>query len=466
MWMNRVVVKLGASIILLFLIVLLPLGFVIHQVFTGFYYQNIQQDADELSHRYAETIASNPSPAMAVSMIEMMSQYADSKLYIVDTAGKVIANSGVTWMPAGSVLPKEKLAWLFNGQSMRQNIESPDRHQYLVSGTPIILEETVIGGVVVLSSIEGIEQSIQRMRQLLILSGIGAFFLAIGFTLILSKKLAAPLIQMEKATRRIAKGELNTRVHVPSGDEIGSLATAINDLAKDLQTYTDTRKEFFANISHELRTPMTYLDGYSTVLKNNLYDSEEEKDHYLEILSEESKRLIRLIQDLFDLAKIEEGKVNLDQEWVDLSEMVHSTVLKVSLKAKDKGLVIRQDIKESLPLVYVDPLRVEQIMINLLDNAIRYTHQGSIDVVVFRHAITVDLIVKDTGMGIPEEDLPFIYDRLYRVEKSRSRESGGSGLGLAIVKKLVEMQGGSIKITSQVGQGTTCIVSFPGGGEG
>jgi signal transduction histidine kinase len=462
--MNRIVIKLGGSIILLFLIVLLPLGFVLNQMFTGFYYNKVQEDIDELSSRYAETITSSGSPAMAVSMIEMMSQFSETKLYIVDSEGKVVANSGVPWNPKDSTIAKEEVELLAVGKTIRKTIESPTtQDRFLVTGTPMISGNEVIGGVYVLSSIEAIYQSIQRVRQLLILSGIGAFFLAVGFTFVLSKKLVAPLIQMERATRQIAKGELNTRVHIPAGDEIGTLAAAINDLAQDLQRYRDTRREFFANISHELRTPMTYLEGYATVLKSKMYETEEEKEKYLDIISQESKRLTHLIHDLFELSKIEEGKVSLEMDWLDVSEVVETTAQKVSLKAKEKGLTVEKDFQEPLPLIYADPFRMEQVVMNLLDNAIRYTEQGKIVVRLSHSPSSVHLNIEDTGIGIPEEDLPYIFDRLYRVEKSRSREHGGTGLGLAIVKKLVDMQGGTIEVTSRVGKGTKFVITFPGG---
>jgi signal transduction histidine kinase len=183
---------------------------------------------------------------------------------------------------------------------------------------------------------------------------------------------------MQKATRRIAKGDLNTRVHVPTGDELGSLALAINDLAADLRRYRDTRSEFFANISHELRTPITYLEGYASVLKQKMYDSEEEKDKYIDIIGQESQRITHLIHDLFELSKMEEGKISLNLEWIDLVEVVENVSDKLSLNAKEKKLDIQLEIEDEITLLYLDGLRMEQVLINLLDNAIRYTEQDHI----------------------------------------------------------------------------------------
>jgi signal transduction histidine kinase len=304
-------------------------------------------------------------------------------------------------------------------------------------------------------------QSLDIIEKAVILAGIGAVFLALGFTFILSRKLSNPLLEMEKVTRKIAKGDLNTRVSIGTKDEVGSLANAINDLAIELHRYRSNRREFFANISHELRTPITYLEGYANALENNLYQSEEEKKQYLQIIQQESSRLSKLVNDLFELSKMEEGKVALHFEDVDLVEVVENALLKTKMKAKGKGLHLDFTRLVSIPSIYADGLRMEQIVINLLENAIRYTEHGVIKVKLSSDSNTVRLTIEDTGIGIPEEDVPFLFERFYRVEKSRSREFGGTGLGLAIVKHLVKLQGGTISVKSKVRKGTCFELTFP-----
>lgn len=238
------------------------------------------------------------------------------------------------------------------------------------------------------------------------------------------------------------------------------MAEAINDLAVDLQRYRDTRQEFLANISHELRTPITYLEGYTKVIKDGLYETEGERDLYLDIIHQEAHRLQHLVDDLFELAKMEEGKVTLTQEWIDLSQLAEQAVRRVELKAKEKGLLLKLQLSGDAYMIRGDQKRMEQIIMNLLENAIRYTDEGEIIVHMEFAADAATLIVEDTGIGIPEEELPYIFERFYRVEKSRSRQYGGSGLGLSIVKKLVELHGGKIRMISQPGAGTRCEVQL------
>lgn len=462
---NRIVIKLGATIILLFLVVLLPLGFVINQIFSGFYYNQVQQHIEQLASRYASEVASSQN-IKTVEMIEMMSSFSDVNMMVVDAEGKIMANSGVPWRPLSSINPEEEMRELERGKVLELEMVDPDSgERFLASGQPIISGQHFYGAVYVLSSVNGIDQSLQKVRQLLMLSGTGAFFLALGFTFVLSRKLSEPLVRMETATRRIARGDLDTRVRIPSNDEIGSLARAINDLAVELQRYRDTRREFFANISHELRTPMTYLEGYANVLREGLYETEEERQKYLDIIHQESIRLTHLIHDLFELSKMEEGKISLHMEWIDLTEVIEHVIQKVEPKAKSKGLDIRLKQPELLPLVYVDGLRMGQVVMNLLDNAIRYTKTGTIQVDVRQELGQVVTIVEDSGIGISPEELSSVFERFYRVEKSRSREHGGTGLGLAIVKQLVDMQGGTIQVFSVLGKGTRFEITLPIGGD-
>lgn len=459
---NRISLKLGVTILLLLLIVLLPLGFVIDQIFLGFYYSQVQEDIDELSSLYAEAIADSPN-SMIIRVIEMMGEFSQVPLYIVNAEGQLIANSGVPGITSQTRLSAKELETLAEGQSIKREYQDTGSgHRFLVSGAPVHDEDTFLGGVYVLSSIEDIYQSIDQVRQVLILSGIGTFFLALGVIVVLSRKLSSPLLQMEQATRKIAKGDLNTRVKVTTGDEVGTLAQAINDLAVDLKRYRETRSEFFANISHELRTPITYLEGYAHILKENLYQSEEEKEQYVEIIHQESARLTRLIHDVFELSKMEEGKINLNQEWMDILEIMETILPQAELKAKKKGLQLKADIQENLPCIYADGLRMEQILMNLVDNAIQYTNKGAVCIEI-RHVESGELMItiKDSGKGIPEDELPYIFERFYRVEKSRSREYGGTGLGLAIVKQFVDMQGGSLTVSSEVGKGTQFKILFP-----
>ncbi|MBY3621383.1 two-component sensor histidine kinase [Paenibacillus sp. VTT E-133280] len=455
---NRIGLKLGLVIITVLLIVLLFLGFAIDKMFTNFYTAEMRKETEEIASHFS--VMANAADTTSEQTMMTFAEFSNVSIFNILENGKVNLHSGVHDSADRAFIRNSDLEKIFTGKKVSLLYEDPDGHRYFVSGQPISSEGVITSALYVMSSTEQMEQSLSGVRNLLILSGMGAFLLALGITWIIAQVLSRPLLQMQKATRKIAIGELETRIEIKSRDEIGSLAEAINDLAADLQRYRDTRQELFSNISHDLRTPITYLEGYSKVVRDHLYETEEEKERYLDIIYQEAVRLQHLVDDVFDLAKMEEGKIPLLLERINMTDLVEQAVQKVELKRKEKSLSLSFHPYGTSSLVLADGKRMEQIVLNLLENAVRYTEKGSINVDLQYTTTSVILIVEDTGIGIPEEDLPYIFERFYRVEKSRSRQFGGTGLGLSIVKKLIELQGGEITVTSKLGEGTRFEVHF------
>ncbi len=299
------------------------------------------------------------------------------------------------------------------------------------------------------------------IEELLILSALGAILLAIGLAVALSKQLANPLLRMISATQDIAQGKYQTRVSVNGNDEVARLGEAFNQLAFHLNRLETTRKEFLADVAHELRTPLTYMKGYAQVLYEGLEENPDEARQYLKIIYDESQRVERLVQDLLALAEADLGNLSMYLQWLDLSQLTNQIVEHVRPKAKEKHIDLHFS-KESIPMVEADPHRMKQVIMNLLDNALRYTPSGGyVSVIVDKRESWIRITVRNSGPGIPPEELSFIWDRLYRVEKSRSREYGGSGLGLSIVKQIVELHGGKVLAKSQPGVETTMSIELP-----
>jgi signal transduction histidine kinase len=456
---NRIGLKLGAAIAALLLIVILALGLIIDRVFTGFYHTRMGEDVEELTRHFAGMAELHESGSD--EMIHMFAEFSNVSISMVDKEGRRTADLGSLKVADSSFITKTSLAELELGRSVRFEFAASSGERYFVSAQPIAGGGHASSALYVLSSMRSMDESLERVRILIAVSAAAAFLMAIAFSYFMSQVLSRPLVQMEKAARTIAKGRLEKRLPVGSRDEIGTLAKAINDLSQDLQHYRDTRQEFFANVSHELRTPVTYLEGYTRVIKDGLYESEEEKEQYLAIIHQEAQRLKRLIHDLFELSKMEEGKVNLSMEWLDIGELVEGCVNKARLKAREKKLQLLYHPAQNALFVYGDGLRLEQVVMNLLDNAIQYTEEGRVEVTLTSAAREVGIAVLDTGIGIPEEELPYIFERFYRVEKSRSREFGGTGLGLAISRKLIELQGGTLEASSTPGEGTAFTIRIP-----
>jgi signal transduction histidine kinase len=461
MKINSIVTKLGLTILLTIMVILLPLGFVTNKIFTNFYYSEIHGEIESLSSKYASSV-SNLRDKDVLRMFSTLADFTNKEIVVVDEQGTIVVNSGVNVLKKGSSIPFLQFKLLKEGIAVEQEFgEEASNDRYISIGKPVINKDQFMGAIFVLAPISDLDSSVNKFQNVLLLAGIGSLLIASGITLIVSKKLASPLLEMENATREISKGNLDTRVTVHSNDEIGLLAKAINELSEEIKRYRDYRREFFANISHELKTPITYLKGYAKVLKNGQFQSQQEQEQYLEIIEAEADRLSSLVNDLFELSKLEEGKIRLEFQEVDLSEVIENVLVRASVNAQEKGLLMFFHKNEVVPAIMGDGLRLEQVLTNLIENAIRYTERGSVEIDLSHNKNDVIVTILDTGIGISTEELPFIFERFYRVEKSRSRHHGGTGLGLSIAKQLVNLHEGTISVKSELGKGTVFKIAFP-----
>ncbi len=305
-----------------------------------------------------------------------------------------------------------------------------------------------------------------KVKLFILLFSMGVFALIIGMilTLYLTKVISMPLIKMGEKTREIAKGDFDTKLTIYSEDEVGQLAEDIRVMTKQLKDYRDSKRQFISHISHDLRTPITYIKGYSAVMKDAPTVDDKEWRRNLEVIYNEAKRMEYLVSDLFQLTKLEEGKIALHKEYINIVPWLESIVATRQLMLDNLTIHCEVVTSNNEIVVSIDQQRLGQAVINILENSIRYTPKGgSIKITVSEQDNDVIIEISDTGIGIGKEDLPHIWERFYRVDKSRSRESGGSGLGLAIVKEIVEVHSGSVDVKSEEGKGTSFYIKIPKG---
>jgi len=239
---------------------------------------------------------------------------------------------------------------------------------------------------------------------------------------------------------------------VESRDEVGLLAEAFNSMAEDLGRLEQTRREFVANVSHELRSPLTSIQGFLTGMQDGTVP-EEDRERYLSIVVEETKRLNRLITELLDLSRIESGQTELHLTEFDLNERVARVLIRQESRITERNLDIQLDFESDTCRVRADADRIEQVLINLIDNAIKYGGEGcTVRVSTRRERDMVRVAVQDSGPGIAAEDLPCVFERFYKADKAHTT-GNGTGLGLAIAKKIVEQHGQKITVKSAPGQG-------------
>jgi signal transduction histidine kinase len=292
-----------------------------------------------------------------------------------------------------------------------------------------------------------------------LLAGIVAGGLALILGSVLFVQIIRPLRRLSAAAQGIAAGDLSQRVQVKGRDEVGQVAITFNQMAETLQRYAAERRNMIGDIAHDLRTPLSVIQGNLEAMLDGVLPTSPEE---LASLHQETLLLNRLITDLRTLSLAEAGQLQLQKQSIEPGALVEQVADRMRLSAQEKNIVLETDIVDDLPELQADPERLTQVMTNLVDNALRYSPNGTRVIVGARPAgRCIELSVSDNGPGIPPEDVPHMFERFWRAEKSRNRATGGSGLGLAIVKQLVEAHHGQVQVESQVGKGTRFEIQIP-----
>jgi signal transduction histidine kinase len=283
----------------------------------------------------------------------------------------------------------------------------------------------------------------------------------VGFTVLLSRILTRPIRELTKVAQEMSKGNFGVRVEVRSHDEIGQLGTAFNEMSQRLAEFHNLRMELLADMSHEIRSPLARIQSDAEILIDRQLEKEEMVQH-LKAICEEVRNIDQLIEDLSMLTQLEQNQVELKISPASLEHVLAQEISKFLLQMEKKNITLTQSIPPNIPLVMMDSKRIGQVISNLLMNSLRYTPEGGIVEIGSRKKDgMVEVWVKDSGPGIPQEAISYIFDRFYRVDKSRSRATGGRGLGLAIARQFVKAHGGEIRAESEIGKGTSITFSLP-----
>lgn len=300
---------------------------------------------------------------------------------------------------------------------------------------------------------------LDRANQTLLVSAIGSIAVALILGIFLARTLIRPLRQLIAATRTIAEGDLEQKIHVRSRDELGELASSFNKMSEELARSRNLRRQMTADIAHELRTPISVIIGHVDGVANGVIPDSSET---FSIIQEEAGRLERLVEDLRTLSMADAGELTLTLRLVSPQTVLEQASAAYRPHANEKRITLRVEAEPDLPEIYVDPDRMAQVFGNLISNALYHTPtDGHITLSALRVSDEVEIRVQDSGPGIEPEELHRVFNRFYRTDKSRQRDSGGSGLGLAIAKSIVENHGGRIWAESAPGEGTIIAIALP-----
>ncbi|MBN3905403.1 MAG: HAMP domain-containing histidine kinase [Nostoc sp. NMS1] len=303
--------------------------------------------------------------------------------------------------------------------------------------------------------VTGFELAWQRSTIWSVLVGTTA---AGGLSYWVSRRIMQRLTEMEQITQKFAAGQMDARLPMSDIPELNGLGASFNRMAASLEGVEARRREVIGDMTHELRTPLTVVRGYLEELADGEIEASPE---IYRRLAKETRRLERLVNDLQELSKAEAGYLPINIQRVNLRPLLESLVEKFTDQLLEDGPVLLLQCPSVLPLVLADIDRTEQVLVNLLGNAVRYTNEGSITIRVGTEASQLGIAVIDTGIGIAPENLPHVFERFWRADQSRDRHSGGTGIGLTISRRLIELQGGQIQVESELGVGSTFRFFLP-----
>jgi len=584
---NSIVGKLWATILLLVSFVLFIVTALLLEFLDNFH----TQQAEDSLRREATTIGKVVNDHESQSSMNLI---IDDILDDETNAMIVDSNGGVTHSFHNG-LNKDRIERKVLNESMFYSNQTKNTHfvkemilpsikeenvmeQYLVLSYPLEKEAQIGGSVIIYQSLEAVHRTTESTTRIVFLSAFIAFILTTFFAFFLSTKITSPLRGLRQAAFELSKGNFDTRLPVIQNDEIGQLATAFNQMGRQLKYHVELinqdkeqlssiltsmtdavitfnrdytillsnpqaeqllqnwylktgsqkgnhhippaifhmlehvisfaeevedelelggqfygisisplysgnsirgavavlrdmtdqhkleklRSDFIANVSHELRTPISMLQGYSEAIIDGVITSDEERDEMVQIIHDESKRMGRLVTDLLNLARMESGHMRLYKDDLSMIPFLDRIVNKFMQVAREANVDLYFDFTKDLELISnVDEDRIEQVFTNLIDNAIRHTPDGgSVRLGIQKQVDMIEITVTDTGVGIPHEDLPFIFERFYKADKARTRGKGGTGLGLAIAKSIVDSHGGKITASKGDIEGTIfrCIL--------
>ncbi len=341
-----------------------------------------------------------------------------------------------------------------------EEVELPVTHpqfgsEFSLIGIPIEISGEITHAMLIITPLAPMEDTASILKGQLIYITITLLFAALLITLFLSRSFSNPILDMKRVSEQMASGNFSARISTKRKDEIGQLAETINNMGEQLSKIDQLRKDLIANVSHDLRTPLSLIRGYAETLRDVTGKDPQKREKQLGIIIEETERLSKIVDDILNLSQLQSGNVLLSISKFNMSELIQTTVKSYSLLSEKNDInIIKQDLFDVL--IEADEVRISQVLHNLINNACTHTPRGgTITVKMIDKNDSVRVEIADTGSGISAEELPHIWERYYKADKTSEKKTTGTGIGLAIVKGVMEAHKERFGVNSQKCKGTT-----------
>ncbi len=427
-----------------------------------YYFHNIERilmnQAELSASFFQQYFADEDLEKQSERLLKGFANNSDAQVQIIDPSGRLLQDS--TGLPGNNIMMKfvdvqeavKGLPGVWKGE------DPATQEAILAVSYPLKANDTIVGGVRFITSLTETISTVNQITVLLICVGMLVIAIVTILGLVLSRTITRSIKDLKQAADQMTEGNFSIRVHKRYRDELGTLADTLNMMASRITKSEQLKNDFISSVSHELRTPLTSIKGWIITLKSNGVDNKPLLHDGLDIIESESDRLTRMVDELLDFSKLDNGRITIHFEPVDLTELIQRIVRQLAPRAARQGISLEIQTGEALPTIQADENRLKQVLINLIDNSIKFTSpSGRILVHAYTAPRKVVIIVEDTGSGITDEDLNNVLQKFYKGDQHAS----GSGLGLAISEQIIKLHHGELRITSTVGKGTIVQIELP-----
>lgn len=426
-----------------------------------YYYENIKQllkkEATLSSSFYNQYISSGSIENDVEKLLRSFYFNTSAQIQILDTNSRIIGDS--MGIPSYKTINLPDIKSSLSGEEGYYIGSIIDSNEPFMSvSMPLRHEGEIVGAIRFISSLESTNTILKRAIYVLLSAGAIIVLLVTGISIFLSYTIINPVKNITHAARQMSSGKFTARASKKYNDEIGELADSLNFMAEEILNHEKLKNEFISSVSHELRTPLTSIKGWAVTLRSGDLKNEGEILEGLDIIEKESDRLTSLVSELLDFSKLESGRISIRLSPLYLSDLSENVYKQMKPRAERLGIDLRIVLEDNLPEIYGDYDRLKQVLINLMDNSLKFTDKGGfIEIRIGYDSKSIILSIEDNGCGIDEVDVPNVMDKFYKGKSSKS----GSGIGLSISKEIINLHNGVIDIKSSPGKGTVFTILLP-----
>lgn len=459
---NSIKKRLIGHFMLAITIAIVILEFFLFNIIKEYYYNSMGEilanQVEVSAEFYSRYFSSSRIEDVIIDDINIFWQQTTAQVQIVDLQGKILMDS------IGSVELGERIQTSDVVKALEGDIGtwignvSYDTENVISVSHPLMSDGQVVGVLRFTSSLRETNRTLKNIYMVFISIGIIVILISIAFSIFLANTIVKPLNDVTKIAEKMANGQLKVRSEKRYNDEVGKLSDTLNFMAEELLRNERLKNDFISSVSHELRTPLTSIKGWTITLKTDISNDRELLKDGLNIIEDESDRLAKMVEELLDFSKLLSDRIVMKKEEINIAKSVEIVAKQLKVNADKKNITFDIDIENNLPNIIADENRIKQVLINILDNAFKFTQEGG-EVSIYANRKEDNIIIKvmDNGQGIDEEDLPYIKDKFYKGKNTKSH----TGLGLSISDNIVKLHGGNLEIDSKINVGTIVTVSLP-----